>query len=70
MEKLCKDCVYFLPDKQECGRTASIDRVTGETVYEYCAVERYSGGLLWMDWIVNLLFWSCGPNGRFWIRGG
>lgn len=34
-KKICKDCKYFIANKNECGKFGDTDLVTGKISYEY-----------------------------------
>ena len=38
--KLCKDCKYFIADKQKCKYFNDIDLVTGQKTFNYASIMR------------------------------
>ena len=55
--RFCIDCANYqhsAPTPPTCKRTWRKDPVSGETIYEFCSVERLD------------LAHKCGPEGGFW----
>lgn len=41
---LCKDCKYFIPNVNHCGKFGETNLITGEVSYEYARIARNNSG--------------------------